>query len=129
MKFKVGLTVFCLLIIFPGWVWAKKKIVRRQTSTIPLALRSDRQALEAVLGDVAKAKSVTYRLTYTADGISQGIDGTYEAASGSAQRELVFGTCSKGVCAYNQNITDMVLELRTLLLSGKTLVQKFSIKP
>jgi len=130
MKFKAFFIFLAAAVIFAPPLFAKKKIVRHQAAAaVKHQLRSDHQALLLVLSDLDKAAAVNYKLTYTADGIPQGIDATYDAASGSAQKELVFGTCSKNVCNYHKNIKDMVLELRTLLKTGKTLVQKYSVKP
>lgn len=93
-------------------------------------LRQDRQALLLSFGDLTEAQKVSYELTYTADKIGQGVTGTDEAtSSANTQKELVFGTCSKDVCTYHKNITDMILQLKISLKSGKIQTQKYQIKP
>ncbi|MCX6816810.1 MAG: hypothetical protein NTZ93_03020 [Candidatus Beckwithbacteria bacterium] len=134
MKLRLIVIVIIFLSLFSAsMVLAKKKLVRLPQSTVTSAakhkLRADRQALLLVLDDMTKATSVTYNLTYVADNVSQGVQGTYAATQGNTQKELVFGTCSKDVCTYHKNITDMILEVKTALKSGKTLVQKYQIKP
>ena len=131
MKLKpLVLVLIFLSFISASLVIAKKKITHQPAISIPKHhLRDDHQALVLVLDNMAKAKTVTYNLTYLADNIGQGIEGTYSASLGNAQKELVFGTCSKDVCVYDKNITNMILEVKTALKTGKTLVQKYQIKP
>lgn len=139
MKIKtVGL--FLLLFVFSSTtsILAIKKLVRRQSGgissqshgvVIKPKLRADRQALLVVFSGMDKAKTVNYNLTYQSGEVGQGVQGSYDAASGNTQKELVFGTCSGIVCTYHQNIKDMVLEVKSSLKSGKTLTQRFQIKP
>ena len=82
-----------------------------------------------MLGNMNQAESVTYNLTYTADNILQGVQGSHNPQDGNTQKELVFGTCSGNDCAYHQNITDMIFELVVKLTDGKTLTKKYQINP
>lgn len=92
-------------------------------------LRSDHQALEVNFGNLSRAKSVTYTLTYQTNGVDQGVSGSLDLSSGDyASRELLFGTCSNGVCRYHSNITGMKFEIQTLLNSGKTTIRRFRIR-
>lgn len=128
-----------LLIIFTfissATVLAKKKLIRVSLTTKPGVmiqpkLRDDHQALFLIFNDLTEAQKISYELTYTADKIGQGVTGTDEAtSSANTQKELVFGTCSKDVCVYHKNITDMILQLKFSLKSGKILTQRYQIKP
>lgn len=125
------------MMIFPDSVLAKKPIIRRTTTstTHPYGawakpkLRSDHKALWLILGGMNYARNVTYSLAYKTDSISQGVEGTYDPAKGNNQQELLFGTCSGANCTYHTNITDMFLTLKINLTSGKTLYQRYQIKP
>ena len=139
MKVKtIGLFLLLFVFLSPVSVLAIKKLVRRQSGgvsaqgygvSIRPKLRADHQALLLVFSGMDKAKSVSYNLTYQSGEIGQGAQGNYDAASGNTQKELVFGTCSGIVCTYHQSIKDMVLEVKSSLKSGKTLTQRFQIKP
>lgn len=76
------------------------------------------------------ATSVSYQLTYTANGISQGVMGKIDPKlEPTAIRELLFGTCSAGVCTYHQNIQGMRLKIISKLKSGLTIIKPYRVKP
>lgn len=92
-------------------------------------LRQDRKALILYLNNLSKANNVTYTLMYQTNGKEEGISGTITSSSGNAtSRELLFGTCSSGVCRYHTNITNMKLEVAIELISGKTIVKKYRVR-
>ena len=91
-------------------------------------IRSDRLALILNISNLQKVNSVTYTLMYQTNGEDQGISGTLDSSSGSsATRDLLFGTCSD-VCRYHQNISNMKLEVVSLLSNGKQTLKRYRIK-
>lgn len=139
MKFKVIL-VFLLTVLFltPSPVLAKKKLLRsrqRKTAERPFGvwvkpkLRSDHHALILAFGSLEYAVDLNYILTYTSDGVAQEIQGSHQPETSNFQTELLFGTCSGTNCTYHQNITDMILEVKLALKTGKTLTQRYQINP
>ena len=91
--------------------------------------RSDRRALLLIFSSFnSNIVSVTYALTYTSNGIPRGAQSTLIAATGESQRELLFGTCSGGVCRYHHNITNARLVIDTKLKSGLTIRKPYRIK-
>jgi hypothetical protein len=139
MKIKAWLVVGLTLIglSLPAAVMARKKLparartVSETASNLPrtnLVLRGDKLALLVQLTNLAEAASVSYVLTYNSTDAPQGVEGTLDPAIGSAQKELVFGTCSGAVCTYNTDISDMKFEINVGLKSGKTLIRKYTIK-
>lgn len=93
-------------------------------------LRSDRQALLIYFGNLQNANSVSYMLIYQTNGQQEGAGGSVRVSEGNTtSRELLFGTCSKNVCRYHQNITNMKLEVTAELKSGKKLIKRYKIKP
>jgi len=91
-------------------------------------LRGDRRALNVYFGNLAKARSVSYILTYRGNDSDQGAMGSVDVASGNTTRELLFGTCSTSVCTYHQGISNMRLEVTVELLSGKKVVKRYKVK-
>lgn len=133
MKLKLLLALW-ILVLFSVAVpaFARKKIIRgRQSFSVSVRprLRADRQALLLVFSGMNQASSVSYNLIYQSGEVGQGVQGNYDAAGGNTQKELVFGTCSGAVCTYHTNIKDMVLEIKINLKDGRTLTQKYGIKP
>ncbi len=92
-------------------------------------LRRDRQALLVYFGNLQNAQSVSYMLIYKTNGQEEGAGGSVNPSLGNtANRELLFGTCSKNVCRYHPNITNMIFEVRAQLKSGKNLLKRYKIK-
>lgn len=66
---------------------------------------------------------------YQTDGKDEGISGIIDAGGeNSTTRELLFGTCSSGVCRYHANITGMSLEIVSELKTGKKYLRRFKVK-
>lgn len=79
--------------------------------------------------NLTRAKSVTYTLSYTANGISQGVVGTLTPVGQTSDtRDLYFGTCSKGVCTPHYAIRNATLTVETTLTNGTTNVKRYRIK-
>ena len=88
-----------------------------------------RGGLRVYFGNLQNAKSVSYTLSYETNGKPEGVSGTVSPSDGnSATRELLFGTCSTGVCTPHQNIKNMKLEVKIALVSGKVSVKRYRIK-
>lgn len=93
-------------------------------------LRADRKALLVTFTNLQTAKNVEYILTYSADGVDQGVTGTIDLAAGSsASRTIVFGTESKGVYTYHNNIKNMKFVVTVVTKAGKTVTKKYTVKP
>lgn len=135
--------IFLLLVIsswlfaFASPVLAAKKRIRPQVSK-PAAkstaissarLRSDRKALLVTFLNLSAYKNINYTLTYTANSVDQGIQGSITPLGNATSRELEFGTCSKGVCTYHTNILGMRFVITAQTTGGKMVVKKYIIKP
>lgn len=110
---------------------AKTKMVNsnKSTSVFP-KLRKDKKALIVSFGNLGFAKSVEYSLIYRTQDHEEGAGGSInmQTESGGATRELLFGTCSKTVCRYHTNISNMRLEVISQLKSGKKTLKRYRIK-
>jgi hypothetical protein len=137
------LILFFLIFLGSTAAWAAKQRpprgtkrdtpVKRTASTsrgvkTSVRFRSDRRGLIVSFGNFGSAVSVTYSLTYNSNGIPQGVRGTVTPTTAGGQRELLFGTCSHGVCRYHTNITNARLVIDSKLDSGLTIRKPYRIK-
>lgn len=114
---------------------AVSKTTTKKASTVSLSvgispkLRKDRKALRVYFNNLKKAKNITYTLIYQTDGKDEGVSGTVDASAGkNITRELLFGTCSSGVCRYHPSIKNARFEATIELASGKIVTKKYKIK-
>jgi len=132
-----------VILGFPSSALALKERVRRGGTTTSAAtrtssrlgvassvkFRSDRRALVVTFSDLGKTSQISYTLTYTGSGVSQGVSGTIKpAGEPSISRELVFGTCSAGVCRYHTGITNARLVITSWLKNGRKVNKGYKIK-
>lgn len=97
--------------------------------TAKVKFRGDRRAITTTFSNLTIAKSVDYSLSYTSRGTQQGAGGSI--ALGTAEpviREIIFGTCSHGVCRYDTGITNARFIVTTTLKNGKKVVKTFRLK-
>ena len=141
MKKIILLITIGLVFVFSGAVEAKllprfqgsgnvgsKQTVSYSGLIISPKIRSDRQALIVTFSNLQKVTNVTYTLTYQTNGEDQGVSGTLDSSSGSSvTRDLLFGTCSD-VCRYHQNISNMKLEVVSLLSNGRQTMKRYKVK-
>lgn len=144
--FGILLFTFYILRFTPTDVFAKRllpqaessKTVTKSNTTpsvqtkgvgVSVKFRSDRRALVATFSNLSVAKSVSYQLTYKTGKVNEGAGGSLSSLSQDpAVRELLFGTCSKGVCTYHTGIKNAKFVVTTTLKSGKKVVKTFRIK-
>ncbi len=117
--------------VLPRFQNAKKSSggVAPSGAYVSARLRSDRQALLVTFGNLQKVTNMTYTLMYQTNGVDQGVSGSFDSSAGnSVTRELLFGTCSSGVCRYHGNINNMKLEAISELPNGKRVIKRFRIR-
>jgi hypothetical protein len=132
----IGLPLLLLLSPF-NWVLASKKRPPRSSGEgapvrayytrgvrASIRFRPDRLGLLVNFSGFSNIAS----LTYTANGIPQGVSGTVTAATAGEQREILFGTCSGGICRYHTNITNARLIIDSKLYSGTIIRKPYRIK-
>lgn len=141
LKVLLAVLVPCFyLLSFPTEVLAAKPRVWKTTQkttvtssatqpTYSVKLRADRRALNITFNNVNTANSVTYELIYLSNDLDKGVFGSILPKEGNyATRSLLFGTCSKNVCTYHPNITNMQFKITAKLKNGKTLIKKYKVK-
>lgn len=93
------------------------------------AFRADRRALVVYFSNLQNANSVSYTLTYNTGEQEEGAIGTLNLSNPSNNSaELLFGTCSKNVCRYHTNISNMKLEISYTSKSGNKYVRRYRMK-
>jgi len=140
------LIIFFLLAIFflivPQMALALKTRASRETSSSSggsyyiagrvgssVKFNAGRNGVIIYFSGLTNASSVTYSLSYESNGIPQGAMGTISnIATATDNRELLFGTCSGGVCRYHQNIINAKLVITSKLKSGYTTRKTYKIK-
>jgi hypothetical protein len=147
----MGKNVLIVGAIFAGFsffytssAFAAKKFVQKQTSApvrksstqtttsaLPLSVkyRGDKLGLLFSFSTFSGIDSVDYSFTYTGNGVAQGAGGTIRSSnSPTSQRELLFGTCSSGVCTYHNNLTNARIVFSVHYSNGRTATKSYRIK-
>ena len=109
----------------------KPAAIRSNSTTIAVSakLRADKKAVLVYFSNLQNAKSVSYQLVYSHDGQQEGAMGGLNLhGQTSEQAELLFATCSNGVCRYHRNVKDARLEVSYTSVTGKKYLKKFKIK-
>ncbi len=133
--FKILTILFVSYIVtfFTPQAFAAKKLIRapRATGVIFSKVSLSRPTHSAVISffNLNKVKRVEYALSYTAQGISQGVMGSFAPTGQSSDnRDLYFGTCSKGVCTPHSGIANASLTVTTTLTSGAINTKRYRFK-
>ena len=145
-KIFVALGAFLFLfafLVFPKTVNAKRRLPRAvsiktggsapaaRTSrgvTAKVRFRGDRLAIIVDFSNLGIASRISYNLSYTTRGTTQGAGGDISSSGGSTTRELIFGTCSGGVCRYDSGITKARFVVTTVLKNGVKIIKPFRLK-
>ena len=132
-KIAIILTFIFLFTLFSNITYGIKKTTTAKKSAATFSvspkLRKDRKALVVYFNNLQTTKSVSYMLIYKTNGQEEGARGSVNPSQGSStSRELLFGTCSKNVCRYHPNLSNMSFEVKAQLKSGKNLIKRYKIK-
>ena len=138
--------IFVFSFLLPSFVLAKKLLPHLQENTststktasttasggrvkTSVKFRGDRRAIIVSLSNLSAAKKVDYLLSYNTRGMTQGAAGTIiPAAEDSSSHELLFGTCSKGICRYDAGITNARLTITSILANGSKVIKRYKIR-
>lgn len=96
---------------------------------VAVKLRADRKAVIVYFSNLQNAKAVSYSLTYSTNSQEEGAVGSLNLGKAVvASQELLFGTCSKGVCTYHVGVKNVKLEVSYTTKAGKKYIKRFKIK-
>ncbi len=134
------LIIFLLFIVQTKPAFAKKvlpflrstkPVVASQSSSVTSSVkfRGDRLGIIVTLNNLQAASKVDYFLSYQTKGTMQGASGSITDTSvGSATRDIIFGSCSKGACRYDTGITNAKFVITIYLANGKRIVRSYRLK-
>jgi hypothetical protein len=130
--------VLGISLSFPTAVQAKRKLpspkavstTKSATSgvTVKVKFRSDRKGVILNFGNLTAATGVSYDLIYDTRGTTQNAGGAVKISSATASTEVIFGTCSTGVCRYDTGISNAKLQVFITLKNGRKIVKPFKLK-
>ena len=104
-------------------------VSRSKGVSAKISFGSNRKALNITFSKLIVSKKVDYALTYKSNGKQEAVIGTVNSnESDGATRELLFGTCSSGVCTYHTGITEAKLIITTTLSNGRKVVKPYRLK-
>jgi len=89
--------------------------------------RPDRRGLILAFSGFDNLSSVQYELVYDGNGVTQYAGGSINLGDTSL-RELLFATCSGGVCTYHTNIRNARLSITSTLKDGTKVLKPYRIK-
>lgn len=98
--------------------------------TVRVRFRSDRRAIIATFTNLAVARRVDYALTYKSRGKSEGVVGNLDPSlePAGATRELLFATCSGGVCRHHSGLGNARFTVTTTLKNNTRIVKPFRLR-
>lgn len=111
---------------------ARKGVVKQSANNTSIGvspkLRAGKKALMVYFSNLQNASAVSYMLKYKTNGQEEGaMGGLNLTGKSSDSAELLFGTCSKNVCRYHNNISNAKLEVSYTNKLGKKYLKKFRI--
>lgn len=133
--------VFIVLLLAGGFIWWRGRKVEEVPSGFPepegrlietplrerpyvtMTPRTDGREFTLKISRIKNAESIDYELVYLTRGLSRGVIGSIDLkGEDSISRKLLLGTCSRGVCKYDEDVTEGTL---TLKFRGPEGVRKF----
>lgn len=92
-------------------------------------LSSSSRSVIMTFANLDKVTKISYMLSYTGSGQTQGVGGAITPNGTSDSRDLYFGTCSKGVCTPHYSIKNASLAVTATLKSGGTRTKRYILRP
>ena len=110
-------------------VFALKKRIRAARAVYSsVKLSRETHSVVATFYAIPGVAKFDYILSYSANGIPQGVVGAFAPGGTNDSRDLYFGTCSKGVCTPHYGITDASLTITATTTSGASYIKRYVIK-
>lgn len=146
MRQLLTLILFVLFLVsfsIPPEVDAKRKLPssgggKKVTITKPtkgakgvatrVSFQPGKRGIVATFSNLEIAERVSYSLIYSSRGIQEGAGGQLTTLSSTQTRELLFGTCSAGVCRYHPNPKNARFIVTTTLKDGRKVSKVFRLK-
>jgi len=90
------------------------KLAIKDRPFVTLTPRADGREVTLMIDNVASATSAEYELEYQAESLIQGVFGTIDFTEDRppVTKKLLFGSCSKGKCRFDEGVTGGSLTIR-----------------
>ncbi len=90
------------------------KLAIKDRPYVTLTPRADGKEVTMTLDNILNATEAEYELEYTAGSMIQGVFGTIDFTEDEppVEKDLLFGSCSKGKCRYDENVSGGSLTIR-----------------
>ena len=90
------------------------KLAIKDRPYVTLTPRPDGREVTLMIDNVTNATEAEYELEYTAGSMIQGVFGTidFNEDEPPVEKDLLFGSCSKGKCRYDENVSGGSLTIR-----------------
>jgi len=97
---------------------------------ISLSSRPDGKELTLEITNLKNFDTVEYELTYLTEGVQRGVIGNVDLEAGKTNltRDLLLGTCSRGKCRYDTNVTGGTLTITFRGPKSYKFTQDFSLE-
>lgn len=92
-----------------------KMIKEGEGPVVDLIPRADKQVVTLKISGISsEIKKVDYEMVYDTNGLQRGVVGSVDMKNGEDKivKELTLGSCSKGVCVFDKNITKIQLTVK-----------------
>ena len=106
----------------------KKRIRAARAVYSSVRLSRGTHSVVATFYAIPGVNKFDYILSYSANGIPQGVVGAFVPSGSNNSRDLYFGTCSKGVCTPHYGITGASLTITATTTGGATYIKRYVIK-
>lgn len=127
-KILIIMALILLLTAFIGHAEAAKKKPLSGVGIVTQKIKGGK-GLNVTFSNLQTVRSVSYILSYEANGQAQGVVGSISPGKKkSIKRQLLYGTCSAGVCRYHKNIKKTVLEVTSTLKNGRQTTRTYKIR-
>lgn len=137
MKLRFLILLFIFFLFSPNPVYAARKRVRKpkkNTGTYVsqgvlsrVRFRPGRLGLVISFSNFSNLSSGRYELIYESNGVTQGAGGSILLGD-TSPKEVLFGTCSGGVCNFHNNVTNARLSIISVLKDGTTVLKPYRIR-
>lgn len=132
---------FFFFALLPSSAYAKRILPRAVKSSgggsssvgsggpgVGVKFRGDRLAIDVNFSNLSQASSVSYLFSYNTRGTTQGAQGSVNPSENNTSREIIFGTCSHGVCRYDYGISGAKFVVTLKLNNGRKIIKTFNLK-
>jgi hypothetical protein len=106
------------------------KLSESERPVVALTSRPDGRELTLTIENIQNIETIEYELVYLTGGVQRGVIGSISVSErdDKVSRDLLLGTCSRGVCRYDENVTGGTLTITFRGEKSYKFVKDFSLE-